>query len=269
MRKQKSQIKSFGFMLVLTILLISIFVLLIFFKFDNNYFRILISSDETENVILNIPTDLTHDNCVSLPHTYTNEVNHLYQDVRGGLICRYKIHPTLDDFIFELVATSNINRIDLINIYELNQPTIIQTDRTKMQSEPPLNLPLLKIEDINYDGYGDLAIFSSWDANGNIIYTYWLFDIDTKKFIKHENLSKLPNIKSIFSNRHFMSTSYQSSDKCLYTEQIYAILPDTTLLLLHEEKQYKTSNNDSLMKHTKTLQGENYLNSSTIGTCAS
>lgn len=64
------------------------------------------------------------------------------------------------------------------------------SDEDSPGEEPPAHL-----EDFNFDGYPDLAVFSN-AGNVQIFYDVYLFDPSQKKFIANESLSSLPCVEA-------------------------------------------------------------------------
>jgi len=53
---------------------------------------------------------------------------------------------------------------------------------------------LVKITDLNFDGYRDIGIVAHWGSAGTW-YSYWLYDPDSNIFVYNRTFSRMPNLK--------------------------------------------------------------------------
>jgi hypothetical protein len=81
--------------------------------------------------------------------------------------------------------------------------------------------PLLKFEDMNFDGFRDLQVFDNAGGTGNVWYVTFLYDPETKKFIYHTGLSELSHTK--LDAGHQEIASYNTLGWCYETVNFYGI----------------------------------------------
>ncbi|MFH0799514.1 MAG: hypothetical protein V2A66_04955 [Pseudomonadota bacterium] len=70
--------------------------------------------------------------------------------------------------------------------------------------------PAARLEDFNFDGYPDLAVFSS-AGNVQIFYNVYLFDPSQQKFIFNKKLSSLPCVEAQLATKTVFSSCNHSS----------------------------------------------------------
>jgi hypothetical protein len=114
-------------------------------------------------------------------------------DVRGGVLCHYRISPELPVFNFSFLGDAN-NNLGTLEITEDPSTTIVQklerfTDWGMVSTADELEKNLLTLVDANFDGYKDLQILSNCGATGNCSYDFFIYDSVTNRFVHDEFLS--------------------------------------------------------------------------------
>lgn len=139
--------------------------------------------------------------CQLLPYSGTIPVTKIpfyvegQPDLRGGVVCHYRISPKLPIFTFHFLGTSDntLNSLGDLEISEEPSTTVVQTiegsDWGMMSSQSELEQNLLTPVDANFDGYKDLQILSNCGATGNCSYDFFLYDPVTNQFVRNEFLS--------------------------------------------------------------------------------
>lgn len=139
------------------------------------------------------------ESCELLPYTGEIPVSKLpyyvpdQPDLRGGVVCRYRISTDLPLFIFHFLGKPD-NTLGELEITEEPSTTIVQTieqftDWGMVSSASELEKNLLTPVDANFDGYKDLQILSNCGATGNCSYDFFLYDPVTNQFVHNEFLS--------------------------------------------------------------------------------
>jgi hypothetical protein len=136
--------------------------------------------------------------CKLLPYTGNVPLSKLrfyvpdQPDLRGGVVCHYRISPDLPIFTFHFLGTAD-NTLGNIEITEGPSTTIVQTiegsDWGMVSSVSELEKSLLTSVDANFDGYQDLQILSNCGGTGNCSYDFFLYDPVTNTFVHNEFLS--------------------------------------------------------------------------------
>ena len=122
-----------------------------------------------------------------LPYYFSGEV-----DLRGGVVCHYRISPELP-LTFHFLGKPD-NTLGDLEITEEPSTTVVQTieqftDWGMVTSESELIKNLLTPIDANFDGYKDLQILSNCGATGNCSYDFFLYDPVTSQFVHNEFLT--------------------------------------------------------------------------------
>lgn len=136
--------------------------------------------------------------CTLLPYTGTTPLNKLpyyfegQPDLRGGVMCHFRISPDLPIFNFHFAGTPD-NSLGDLEITEEPSTAVLQTieagDWGEVSSSSELEKNLLTPVDANFDGYNDLQILSNCGATGNCSYDFFLYDRVTNQFVRNEFLS--------------------------------------------------------------------------------
>lgn len=58
----------------------------------------------------------------------------------------------------------------------------------------PDGIDLVRVQDLNFDGYGDLAVTVDAGATGNTSSVYWLYEPSTHRFQREKSLDALPTV---------------------------------------------------------------------------
>jgi hypothetical protein len=158
------------------------------------------------------------ENCTILPYKGAPRFNLMSpfpplggQDIRGGMICKFRINPRLPVFTFRFVAKDN-NPWGEIEISEGDSRKIIQTipNRSDPITESTFPFRILVPRDANFDGYNDLPLLLHIGATGNCIYDFYLYDPAAHQFIYNSFLSGLVT-PEIDSGNQQVHTSYHLS----------------------------------------------------------
>lgn len=122
-----------------------------------------------------------------LPNYFPGEA-----DLRGGVVCHYRISPDLPLFTFHFLGMPD-DTLGELEITEEPSTTVVQTieasDWGMMSSESELIKNLLTPVDANFDGFQDLQILSTCGATGNCSYDFFLYDPVTNQFVHNDFLS--------------------------------------------------------------------------------
>jgi hypothetical protein len=161
------------------------------------------ASAQNSSAKTNLPADSSgktpeKEGCKLLPYTGAVPLSKLpnyspdQPDLRGGIVCHYRISPNLPLFMFHFTGKSD-NSLGDIEITEEPSTTIVQTidgsDWGMVSSESELIRSLLTPVDVNFDGYNDLQILSNCGGTGNCSYDFFLYDPVTNQFVHNEFLS--------------------------------------------------------------------------------
>ncbi len=108
-----------------------------------------------------------------------------------------QIHPDLPPLTFVLTGDIVEERaeIDTIAIYTPDNPNKPQQTLTGFKTAfPDLTTGGFVVEDLNFDGYQDLRIPQFLPSSPNIPYFYWLYNPETGKFERNEELEVITSI---------------------------------------------------------------------------
>ena len=161
-------------------------------------------------------------------------------DVRGGLVCRFTIHPQLPPYIFYLIGNPARNIIDRIEVVSSRENATRQTlavGADILPESPPRGAPFFSVRDVNFDGYADMQMIVWWGATGNTGYAYWLFDSSNGTFVYNNDLSTLSNPTPHPETQTITTHSVGGMVGMIYQDRTYAFDDGGALVLIREEKQ--------------------------------
>ena len=156
--------------------------------------------------------------CKLHPYTGKTPLNKLQnyfsgaEDLRGGMTCRFRIHPKASVLVFHFPGKED-NSFGNLEIQE-ESGKVIQT--IENETEPGLVMParvesVLQAVDANFDGYKDLQLLSNCGGTGNCAYTFYLFDPATGRFVVNGFLSDLTTPSFDAATKQVTSSSNSSA----------------------------------------------------------
>jgi len=119
--------------------------------------------------------------------------NSLVADVRQGTTFRFQIRPTGPLFVFRLTGDKEKNLITHIDVYLEGSPRPLQALESEMDEPPYRDAEYFEAVDLNFDGYEDVQLLIMRGVTGNRVYSHWLFDPKTDRFVRHQELDKAVN----------------------------------------------------------------------------
>ncbi|HTW59825.1 MAG TPA: hypothetical protein VMD99_16980 [Terriglobales bacterium] len=162
-----------------------------------------------------------------LPNYFPDE-----PDLRGGMICQYRISAELPLFSFHFIGKPD-NSLGDIEVTEEPSTTILQTIENSTDWSavvPQLVTNVLSTVDANFDGYEDLQILSQCGGTGNCTYDFYLYDRVTGQFIRNEFLSSnlcspefYDDTKQITTHSHGSASDWQN-DTYQYADGRYTLI---------------------------------------------
>lgn len=175
--------------------------------------------------------------CEQLPYAGAALESASHEDVRGGRVCRYRIHADLPVFTFRLLADPARNVIERIEVRRGEDAAPFQTLRADMDDPAPRGGELFTATDINSDGYLDVRLLAWWGATGNKGHQYWLFAPDSGTFVECPALRDLSNAEADAATRT-VSTRYNGGHAGkIYGRERYTFAQDGALELVYEDSQ--------------------------------
>lgn len=142
-----------------------------------------------------------------LPYHFEGE-----EDLRGGMTCRFRIHPSLPVFVFHFPGQPD-NTFGDLEIAEEASGKEVQTIQNSTEPglvEPARVKNVLTLVDANFDGYQDLQILVQCGGTGNCSYNFYLYDPKTEEFVYNSFLSGL-STPSFDADKKQVTTSSNSS----------------------------------------------------------
>jgi hypothetical protein len=141
-------------------------------------------------------------------------------DVRGENIFVEKIHPSLPNFKFVVIADSSDNLIYRINILQNSTLDTIQVINIYDIGESPYRgAQYFRLQDLNFDKFKDLMVLNYWGVSGNEFYQVFLYDQSNKLFIYNDFLSNLCSPAVVDSTLELSSFAKEGFDS--YVHEIY------------------------------------------------
>ncbi len=122
---------------------------------------------------------------------YEGGPNPFWKEDTKEVTIRAAIHPKLPRFVFHILGEQGyIGTIEIWKKGEKKPSQVIYPEPV----ETTHGTRYFFVEDVNFDGYADIALFSYQGATGNSGYLYWLFDRDTGQFVFHPASSALDSV---------------------------------------------------------------------------
>ena len=147
-----------------------------------------------------------------------------------------KINPSLTEFTFSVYGKKNedMYSANKIIIKKSQDKSIIQELDFDFTETPDNEKLGIEIEDMNFDGYKDIRIQQALPAGPNISYYYWLWDKETGKYIRNEELEEITSPE--FDNANETIKSTVRDNAIAYSEMIYKYIDGSPTLIREIEK---------------------------------
>ncbi len=124
------------------------------------------------------------------------------EDLSHGASFQFKIGPGLPEFTFKVIPRTSASdgddtesMIGKIEVYRGDSKLPLQRltgcNWSGMEL-PPRGSDWVRTEDINFDGYNDVYVMTSWGATGNQWGCIWLYNQGTGRFDYSKEFSELP-----------------------------------------------------------------------------
>lgn len=194
---------------------------------------------------------------VAYPKDSINKISDILQDVRGENIFVFTIHPKLPDFKFVLIGDSDYNTINGIDVYKLDDSSLVQNIPIEDFIESPLkNEEYFFTADFNFDGFKDIALNRWWGSAGSG-YTIWLYNSSIKKFKTNSFFDDIDN-PTIDSVRKCITTiSPYGGWGCEYVVKTYKYALRKFVLIKEKKSWVKYGKKGyDVMEDIKLLQSD-------------
>jgi hypothetical protein len=174
--------------------------------------------------------------CKLLPYTGTVPLTKLPNyfpdepEVRGGMVCHYRISSDLPLFTFRFLGKPDNSLGDIV-ITEESSAKVVQTiENTNYAADLLERTPddLLVMIDANFDGYADMQLYRTC-GTGNCAYDFYLYDPLTGKFIRNDLLSDLcspefhDDTKEVTTHSHGSASDWEN-DTYQYKKGRYSLI---------------------------------------------
>jgi len=144
----------------------------------------------------------------------SNEIDYKYTITVHSTLPPYTFHLIVNEDKSEVGAVHSVSRIE---IRRSDKPGIFQILK-KFKTYHPYWEGAFVAKDLNFDGYLDLMLEYDWGSGGRWSHV-WLFSPKTKKFIYHDELSKLSTLEPDSPTRTL--TTVEQSGACCGTNCVY------------------------------------------------
>jgi hypothetical protein len=204
-------------------------------------------------------------NCTILPYKGTPRFNLMPPfppvgglDIRGGMVCKFKINPKLPVFILRFVAKDN-NPWGKVEISKGDSKKVIQTIPTHSDAytEAIFGFRILEPQDANFDGYKDLPLLIQCGAVGNCTYDFYLYDRTMGRFVYNSFLSHLVMPEIDARNRQVHAYSHASAGD--WSEATYDYRDGRYVEIQEVASSWDRKNNTRTEKTYELRQGKMQL----------
>jgi hypothetical protein len=179
--------------------------------------------------------------CQLLPYNGTTPLSQVpfyvagEEDLRGGMICTFRINSKLPPFTFHFPGQPDNTFSDL----DITTGTGSEVIQTIQNATGPGDIAPMKAEsvlttvDANFDGNQDLQLLSNCGATGNCSYDFYLYDPRANEFVHNDFLSNLTT-PSFDQSKKQVTTSSNSSVSD-WENETYRYENDGRYTLIHRE----------------------------------
>jgi hypothetical protein len=137
----------------------------------------------------------------SVPAQQTGEHQPITEELSHGATLKFKIAPDLPEFTFKVIpevrpdADGNPqSTIQDVQVFRgsASEPSQSLEDCEWAEMEPPYrDSHWFRVEDMNFDGYGDIFVLTNWGATGNQSGCVWLYNPKSGHFDFSKEFSEL------------------------------------------------------------------------------
>ncbi len=167
-----------------------------------------------------------------------------------SLVVKRNVKP----LTIKLLVIKNPEEVnDKVKIEIFRGRRLLQTLSTEMMS-PPDNAEMLFSEDMNFDGYNDLELVSSWSGMGNDCYSFWLYNPLKETFEYNESLNKLCNPGPDEKDKTLKTGWNGGALRCIYTMQVYKWKGKELVLIGDAEENISDEKKDLFHKVIRRLR---------------
>lgn len=189
------------------------------------------------------------ESCTILPFMDSEAERPDFVDVRGGVLCYFKIYPDKPNFKFHLIGDKKSDGFKNVDVYS---PTGKLLQTLNAGTEPPLGEDFFLTADFNKDGHKDIMLLNWWGATGNRGYLIWIYNPTQAKFIFNKDLSGLSN-PEIHSDGTI--SDHSNSSAISYVNRTYKLETNNKLLLIKSDETMADETGDNYVIHVvKELQ---------------
>lgn len=187
------------------------------------------------------------------------------EDLRGGMICTFRINSNLPLFAFHFAGNED-NTFGNIQITEGTGGKVIQT--IENTTDPGLIMPakakdVLTAVDANFDGYKDLQLLSGCGATGNCSYDFYLYDPKANRFVHNDFLTSLTTPS--FDQGKKQVTTHSNSSASDWSTETYQYHDGQYTLIYRQESSWDRDRQVVTVNTYELRNGKMVLTDSTTG----
>jgi len=136
-------------------------------------------------------------------------------------------------------TTNRMQRVGWIRVFSCETGALVQSLEAETLADPENFIRFFKVEDVNFDGYLDVAVLREFGAKWGS-QTWWVFSPRSGKFISNDFTKALGEVMAngleLDRGRHNIIAPHLTDlTGCGATEDIYHIEPSGRLMLIHKE----------------------------------
>ncbi len=210
---------------VIIIVLMILFVILFVFVIKNDFF--------SKKTTIDVNNEIFNE--------FSEDFSYLEENDNGIIVAQItgRISSETPEYLFKIYGYKNednfsysANRIVILDKDDNSEKIIQEITFGDTQTYDSVSLGFV-MEDMNFDGFNDIRIQSFVPAGPNTPYYYWLWDKDSFKYVRNNDLEKITAPE--FDNENELVISYIRISAVEYWIHKYKYENDT-LILVEEEK---------------------------------
>jgi len=170
-------------------------------------------------------------------------------DLSHGTSFQFQIAPGLPPFTFKVIPEvresddrgNQQSTVQGIEVYRGDSARPLQhltgCEWSEMEP-PPTGSDWFRTEDVNFDGYNDIYVMTTWGATGNQYGCVWLYNPATERFEYSKEFSELPRHWLDAASKTILTFDKGGAAGLVFDANKYKIDQNKPLLVWHEHQDW-------------------------------
>ena len=170
------------------------------------------------------------------------------EDLSKGVSFKFKIAPSLPEFTFKIIpniaapdergnAESTVQEVEVYR-GDGKQPVQHLTDCTPTDEPPRKGFDWFRAQDLNFDGYADIYMLTSWGATGNQYGCVWLYNPASGRFDFSKEFSELPRFWLDTASKTIFTFDRGGMVGQVHDASQYKVEGNRPVVIMHEHQDW-------------------------------